>query len=117
MNYDPVTEVTEISEWQVGNGSSTLTDISPKDLPEGIYRKYMDAARFAGKFLRNQVYKVKFAMDCPLCEGCGEPWCEEHDMHYADCPCIGPTQDGYEYIVVNDELYALSIEESVKEAV
>lgn len=34
--------------------------------------------------------KIVFAADCPPCECCGEPWCEEHDMHYADCPCLGP---------------------------
>lgn len=34
--------------------------------------------------------KVKFADECSICPACGEPWCEEHNEHYADCDCIGP---------------------------
>ena len=40
--------------------------------------------------------KVVFAADLELCS-CGEPFCTKHEMHYADCPCIGPTEDGVEY--------------------
>lgn len=35
--------------------------------------------------------EIRFACDCPPCpEGCEEPYCPEHKMHYADCPCKGP---------------------------
>ncbi|MGV3707979.1 MAG: hypothetical protein ACO1Q7_03995 [Gemmatimonas sp.] len=41
---------------------------------------------------------VVFAGDLPVCECCGEePWCVEHAMHYADCICLGPTEDEAEY--------------------
>jgi len=33
---------------------------------------------------------VKYASDCEMCEGCGEPWCVDCQLHYADCPCPGP---------------------------
>ncbi len=50
------------------------------------------------KLIENPWVKVRFAADCPPCECCGEePWCPEHEEHLADCPCVGPTQDGYEY--------------------
>lgn len=32
---------------------------------------------------------------CPV--GCEELWCPEHEQHYADCPCLGPTEDGVIY--------------------
>jgi hypothetical protein len=42
--------------------------------------------------------KVKWADDCIPCECCEEPWCEEHQEHYSDCPCVGPDQtDEYDY--------------------
>lgn len=33
------------------------------------------------------------------CEECcdGEPWCHLHGMSAADCPCLGPTEDGVIY--------------------
>jgi hypothetical protein len=34
--------------------------------------------------------RIKFAADCPPCPDCGEPWCEDCNQHYADCPCPGP---------------------------
>lgn len=49
--------------------------------------------------------KVKFAAECPECPDCNEAWCYEHQAHYGDCPCIGPTEDGVEYKMVGDVLY------------
>lgn len=45
---------------------------------------------------------VVFDSDCPRCPCCGEPWCKKHKMHYADCPCIGPSnaeEEGYGLLV------------------
>jgi len=36
---------------------------------------------------------IVYAADCPPCGLCGEPYCLEHDEHYADCPCRGPDND------------------------
>ena len=42
--------------------------------------------------------RVKFSSDFELCEFCQEePWCAEHQMHFGECDCVGPTQDGYDY--------------------
>jgi hypothetical protein len=49
--------------------------------------------------------KVVSAADLEECPDCGEPWCEEHNQHYADCDCIGPTQDDAEYKEENGVLY------------
>jgi len=40
---------------------------------------------------------VLFASDCDDCPCCGEPFCAKCFTHYADCSCIGPTQDDAEY--------------------
>lgn len=37
---------------------------------------------------------IVFASDCKQCPtGCGEPWCDKHGQHYADCGCVGPNQE------------------------
>lgn len=36
---------------------------------------------------------IVYASNLPLCECCEEPWCPQHAMHYANCPCIGPSED------------------------
>jgi hypothetical protein len=54
----------------------------------------------------NGYQPVVFAGELPLCEACEEePYCPIHDMHYADCTCIGPTQDGVDYKEVDGVLY------------
>lgn len=50
--------------------------------------------------------RVVFAAELPICECCGEePFCPTHDMHFADCPCIGPTEDNVEYVERDGVLY------------
>lgn len=55
--------------------------------------------------------RVVFADDCPPCGECGEPICEACDLHYAECGCPGPTQDGYEYKEKKGVLYARELED------
>lgn len=43
--------------------------------------------------MRPEAEVVKFAADCPPCPDCGEPWCDECEMHYADCNCLGPDSE------------------------
>jgi len=51
---------------------------------------------------------VKYAADLPLCEGCEEPWCEEHGEHFAECECVGPHQDDeYDYEEKGGKLFAV----------
>ena len=34
---------------------------------------------------------MKLAAECVPCpDGCGEPWCTDCQLHYADCYCPGP---------------------------
>jgi hypothetical protein len=40
------------------------------------------------------------------CEDCEEPFCPEHQMHYADCDCIGPTESDVEYKSSDGILFA-----------
>lgn len=51
---------------------------------------------------------VVFAIDCPPCECCGEPYCATHKMHYADCECVGPhnaAELGYRIRVVDGKVW------------
>jgi hypothetical protein len=50
--------------------------------------------------------KVVYAEELPDCECCDDKWCTEHDMHYADCSCIGPTEEGMMYKEIEGVLYA-----------
>ena len=78
-----------IQPWQFGEDASKNTclwlDFLPKLVPTTI--------------VPPKGYKlVKYAMalpDCPYCEE--EKWCPDCEMHFADCDCYGPTQDGIEY--------------------
>jgi len=45
---------------------------------------------------------VVFAADVDDCPDCGEPYCSAHGMHYAECPCLGPTEDDTDYLVSAD---------------
>ena len=52
------------------------------------------------------------AADCSPCLLCSEPWCNECDEHYAECLCIGPSQDEAEYVMFNGVLYARIVEDA-----
>ena len=55
--------------------------------------------------------RVVFAGDCRPCSCCDEPVCPACDEHYADCDCLGPTQDDlYDYTEIDGVLYARLIE-------
>jgi hypothetical protein len=43
------------------------------------------------------------------CEDCGEPFCPECNAHYADCNCIGPTEDEVEFKEVDGVLFGTKI--------
>lgn len=54
--------------------------------------------------------RVVYAGDLEPCDCCGDPYCAEHDEHYADCDCIGPDQDDCEYDERGGDLWARRIE-------
>lgn len=37
---------------------------------------------------------IVYASDLPECDCCGDAWCQTHEIHYSECPCIGPDEDG-----------------------
>lgn len=39
------------------------------------------------------------------CDPDGEGWCRVRDCDPAECDCIGPTQDGVEYVEIAGVLY------------
>jgi hypothetical protein len=45
---------------------------------------------------------VMFQADC---DPRGDGWCHVRDCDPADCDCIGPTEDGVEYVEVDGVLY------------
>ena len=49
--------------------------------------------------------KVVFADDCRECEFCDDVICPVCDEHYADCDCIGPTEDDVEYEEIDGVIY------------
>ena len=51
--------------------------------------------------------KVKFAADCSECSHCGDLWCDECNAHYDECECIGPTEEGFDFVEEEDGLYAI----------
>jgi hypothetical protein len=75
-----------IQPWQFGEDASKKTCLWLKGLPKL-------------ELNINQVVspkgwsKVMCADDMIKCDCCGEPFCPECNMHYADCECIGPTED------------------------
>ncbi len=43
------------------------------------------------------LHPIVFASDCIPCPCCeDEPYCVTHEMHYAECPCLGPSEDEVE---------------------
>lgn len=45
---------------------------------------------------------VRFAADC---DPDGDGWCQAFDVDPCDCSCIGPTQDGIEYVELDGVLW------------
>jgi hypothetical protein len=64
---------------QAGKGDT------PRPVRGDVYRKNYDKI-----FKKKTRVPIIFAVDLPICEDCGEPWCHTHEKHYADCGCIGP---------------------------
>lgn len=55
--------------------------------------------------------KVVFAADLKECDCCDEIWCDTCKKHYADCSCVGPTMEGYEYEERDGVMYARKLAE------
>ena len=82
-----------IHPWWFGHDASKATCLWTKGLPKLVPTKIIPPKGW-------QV--VKFAAFMPVCECCQEEaYCEEHEQHFAECDCIGPTQDDITYKSIN----------------
>jgi len=75
-----------IQPWYFGDNASKKTCLWLKGLPT-LEFNITDVISPKGWS------KVMSAADMLECECCGEPFCPECNTHYADCECIGPTED------------------------
>lgn len=73
-----------IQPWMFGEDASKQTCLWLKNLPILEHGKIIPPKGFS---------LVKYAHKCSACPDCGEPFCDEHEQHYFECPCIGPDED------------------------
>lgn len=87
-----------IQPWWFGEDASKKTCLWLKNLPR--LQVYVPAVVPPAGW-----QKVMGAFDMLECEDCGEPFCPEHNTHYTDCPCIGPTEDDVTLAEVDGVLF------------
>lgn len=86
-----------VQPWMFGHDASKKTCLWLKGLPLLEWTKVV-----APKGWR----LVQCAADMLECEQCGEPFCPECNDHYADCDCIGPSEDDVTYKRIDGHLFA-----------
>jgi hypothetical protein len=94
----------KVQPWQFGHDASKGTCLWLDNLPPLRHTKVVPPAGWE---------VVKFAADMIDEEG-QEAWCEEHQMDFADCDCLGPTQDGVEYAERDGYLFGRLESETAK---
>lgn len=87
-----------IQPWYFGDDASKKTCLWLKNLPKLNIN------------LKNIVppkgwLTVKSAIDMSVCANCEEPFCDEHEAHYAECSCLGPTEDDVTYKSIDGVLF------------
>lgn len=75
-----------IQPWQFGDDASKRTCLWLKNLPLLQFDPNHCVPPRGYELVRS-------AYDMLECEGCGEPYCPEHEDHYENCPCIGPDEE------------------------
>ena len=87
-----------VQPWQYGHDASKATCLWLKGLPALEWD--------IGNIVPPRGWeKVMGAADMLECEVCCEPFCPEHHEHYADCDCIGPTEEGVETATAGGVLF------------
>ena len=87
-----------IQPWMFGHNASKKTCLWLKNLPK-LEIDFNLIIPPSGWNL------VRSAADMLECQECGEPFCPEHNTHYADCDCIGPTEDEVTMKTINGVLF------------
>jgi len=92
-----------IQPWQFGHDASKSTCLWLKNLPP---LQFTDRSIVPPKGWQ-MVRSSGFMEDC---EDCGEPYCVLHDKHYADCECLGPTEDDATYKAIHGVMFGTRLE-------
>ena len=87
-----------IQPWWFGDDASKKTCLWLKGLP-------LLAPDYAKVVPPKGWQLVRMAADMLECEECGEAFCPEHNMHYDECPCLGPTVDEATYRTIDGVLF------------
>jgi hypothetical protein len=87
-----------IQPWWFGEDASKKTCLWLKNLPK-LEMYYPNVIAPKGW------QRVMCAADMVDCDLCDEPFCPEHNEHYADCPCIGPTEDDATFKFVDGVMF------------
>ncbi len=88
-----------IQPWQFGDDASKKTALWLKGLP----KLKVDLQKVVPPVGWERVIA---AMEMEECEDCGEPYCERHEEHYADCSCVGPHEDDVTQKMIDGVLFA-----------
>lgn len=79
-----------IQPWQFGHDASKSTCLWLKNLPD---------LQFTSRSIvpPKGWQQVRYACEIDECPACDEPYCRYHQKHFADCTCLGPTEDEVSY--------------------
>jgi len=95
----------KIQPWQFGHDASKGTFFWLKNL---LPLKHTEIIPPGGW------QQIVYAMDCICCPDCNEPFCEKHELHYFECDCIGPTEDGVTQKIIDGYEFGIREENSSK---
>ena len=88
----------KIQPWMFGHNASKGTCLWLQGLPPLGHTKIIPPAGWS---------LVKYADEMPLCPDCEEEaYCIQHECHFGDCDCIGPTQDDATYKTIDGYYFA-----------
>lgn len=73
-----------IQPWQFGHDASKSTCLWLNNLPPLAVTKIVPPKGWQA---------VRYASDMDECPHCDEPYCHYHQEHFADCECLGPTEE------------------------
>ena len=92
-------------EWLMG-WPLGWTDLKPLAMD-----KFQSWLKQHGRYFLMGFSKVVFADECHPCDFCEDLICSVCGDHYAECDCIGSTEDNVEYTEINGELYGKRLED------